>query len=121
VEEGDIIGAIGNYLSSNFVASSKVEYLIEHLDGVLENIHSVVVEDICKKFTPRNMASMFIESSMTHKALQCLKHIDNHGLFKGVNATSICEEMKIWSNEADKLNMGWERTDGFTFGVRSKR
>jgi hypothetical protein len=39
VEECDIIGAIGNCLSSNFSTSSKVEYLMEHLDGVLENIH----------------------------------------------------------------------------------
>jgi hypothetical protein len=53
------------------------------------------VDDIHKNFTPRNMASIFIESSMTHKELQCLNHIDNHGLFKGVNATSICEEMKL--------------------------
>jgi hypothetical protein len=93
-------------LRNNFLSSSKVEYLLEHLDGVLENILLVVVEDIHKKFTPRNMSSMFIEPSMTHKALYCLKHIDNHGLFKRVSVMSICEEVQIWSNEDEKLSMG---------------
>ena len=43
---------------------------------------------------PRNMASVFIESCMTHKSLQCLKKIDSHGVLKGVNATSLCREIK---------------------------
>ena len=69
---------------------------------------------------PRNMASIFIESSMTHKSLQCLNQIDQHGVLKGVNATSVCREMKKWSKEAEDIDMGWERTDGFTYGVRVK-
>ena len=54
---------------------------------------------------------------MTHKSFQCLKQIDSHGVLKGVNATSVCREMKKWSKEAEDINMGWERTDGFTYGV----
>ena len=65
----------------------------------------------------RNMASIFIKSSMTHKSFQFLRKIDSHGVLKGVNATSVCREMKRWSKEAEDIDMGWERTDGFTYGV----
>ena len=58
---------------------------------------------------------------MTHKDLQCLKRIDAHGVLKEVNSTSICREMKKWSKEAEAIDMGWERTDGFTYGVRVKQ
>ena len=65
---------------------------------------------------PRNMALVFIESTMTHKYLQCLKRIDAHGVLKGVNPTSVCREMKNWSKEAEDIYMGWERIDGFAYG-----
>ena len=57
---------------------------------------------------------------MPHKSLQCLKHIDSHGVPKGVNATSVCGEMKKWNKEVEDIDMCWERIDGFTYGVRVK-
>ena len=78
------------------------------------------MENIPKDFMPRNMDLVCIESSMTHKSLQCLKQIDSHGVLKGVNATSICREMKKWSKEAEDIDIGWERTDRFTYGFRVK-
>ena len=42
----------------------------------------------------RNMASVFIESSMTHKDLRCMKRIDVHGVLKWVNPTLVCRGMK---------------------------
>ena len=67
------------------------------------------------------MDFVFIESSMSHKSLQCLKRIDCHGVFQGVNPTSISKDMKKWSKEAKDIDMGWERTDGLTYGVRLKQ
>ena len=58
----------------------KFEDVLEHLDGMLDKTRSIVVEAIHKDFMSRNMASVFIESSMTHKALKCLKRIDSHGV-----------------------------------------
>ena len=29
--------------------------------------------------------------------------------------------MKKWSKEAKDIDMGWKRTDGFTYGVRVKQ
>ena len=45
--------------------------------------------EIRKDFMPRNMASIFNESSMTHVHVH-----DSHGVLKGVNATLVCREMK---------------------------
>ena len=108
---------IGYFISKTYNEESKIEHFIEYLDGILNKIRSIVVEEIRKDFMPRNMASLFIESSMTHKNFQCLKNIESHGVLKGVNATSVCREMKKWSKEAEDIDMGWERTDGFTYGV----
>ena len=69
----------------------------------------------------RNMASVFIESSMSHKDLQCMKKIDRHGVLQGVSPTSVFKEMKKWSKEAEDIDMGWEKTDGLTYGVRVKQ
>ena len=77
--------------------------------------------EIRKDFMPRNMASIFIESSMNHKSLQCLNWIDSHGVLKGVNATLVCIEMKKWIKEAEDIDMGWEINNGFTYGVRVKQ
>ena len=63
--------------------------------------------EICKDFMSRNMDSVFIESSMTHKDLQCLKRIDAHGVLKGVNPTSVCREMQNWRKETEDIDMGW--------------
>ena len=104
----------------NYNEETKIEDVIEHLDGMLDKLWSIVVAEICKDFMPRNMASIFIESTMTHKDLHCLKRIDAHGVLKGVIPTSICREMKKWSKEDNDIDMGWERTDGFTYGFRVK-
>ena len=69
----------------------------------------------------RNMVLVFIELSMTHKALQHQKRIDAHGVLKGVNPTSFHGEMKKWSEEAEDIDMGWERTDGFTYELESRK
>ena len=77
---------------------------------------------IRKNFMPRIMDSVFIESSMIHKALQCLKQIYRHGVLKGVSPTSVSKEMKKRSKETEPdIDMGWERTDGLTYGVRVKQ
>ena len=76
---------------------SKIEDVIEHLDEMLDKILLIVVEEIRKYFMSRNMASIFIKSSMTHKYLLFIKRIDAHGVLKGVNPTSICREIKKWS------------------------
>ena len=76
---------------------------------------------IRKDFMPRNKDSVFIESSMTHKSLQCLNQIDSHGVLNGVDATSVCREMKKWRKEAKDIDMGWERTNGFTYGFQVKQ
>ena len=60
-------------------------------------LRSIVVEDIHKYFMSRNMDSIFIESSMTHKALQCLKRIDASGVLKWVNPTSVVAPKKYSS------------------------
>ena len=52
---------------------------------------------------------------MSHKALQCLKRIDCHGVLQGVSPTSVSKEIKKWSKEAEDIDMGWERIDGFTY------
>lgn len=87
VDENDIIAGIGYFMSKNYNEESKFEDVIEHLDGVLDKIWLVVVKNINNDFIPKNMASIFIESSMNHKALQCLKHINSHGVLNGVNPT----------------------------------
>ena len=79
------------------------------------------MQEIHNDFMPRNMASIFIESSMSHKALQCLKWIDSHGVLQWVSPTPVSKEMKKWSKEAEDIDMGWERTDGLTYGVRVKQ
>ena len=76
---------------------------------------------IRKDFMPWSMVLVFIKSSMTHKALQCMKIIDAHGALKGVNPTSVCREMKKWIKEAEDIDMGWDRIDGFTYGFRVKQ
>ena len=78
------------------------------------------MQEIRNDFMPRNMASVFTESSMSHKDLQCLKQIDRHGVLQGVSLTSVSKEMKKWSKEAEDIDMGWERTDGFTYGFQVK-
>ena len=120
MDENDIIVRIGYFISKTYNEESKIEDVIEHLYGILNKIRSIVVADVRKDFMPRNMASLFIESSMTHKNFQCLKNIDSHGVLKGVNATLVCREMIKWSKEVEDIDMGWERTDGFTYGVRVK-
>ena len=47
--------------------------------------------------------------------------INAHGVLKGVNPTSVCREMKKWSEEDEDIDMGWQRTDGFTYGFRVKQ
>ena len=121
VDENDIISGIGYFMSKNYSEDSKFEDVLEHLDGVLHKLRSIVMQEIRNDFMPRNMASVFIESSMSHKALQCLKRIDHHGVLQGVSPTSVSKEMKKWSKEAEDIDMGWERTDGLTYGVRVKQ
>ena len=79
------------------------------------------MQEIHNDFMPRNMASIFIKSSMSHKALQCLKRIDHHGVLQGVSPTSVSKEMKNWSKEVEDIDMGWERIDDITYGVRVKK
>ena len=73
VDENDIIAGIGNLISKTYNEESKIEDVIEHLDGILNKIRSIVVVEIRKYFMPRNMDSVFIASSMTHKSFKCLK------------------------------------------------
>ena len=108
-------------MSKNYSEDSKFEDVLEHLDGMLHKIRSIVMQEIRNYFMPRNMDSVFIESSMSHKALQCLKRIDRHGVLQGVSPTSVSKEMKKWSKEVEDIDMGWERTDGLTYGVRVKQ
>lgn len=108
-------------MSKDYSEDSKFEDVLEHLDGVLHKLRSIVMQEIRNDFMPRNMASVFIESSMSHKALQCMKRIDRHGVLQGVSPTSVSKEMKKWSKEAEDIDMGWERTDGLTYGVRVKQ
>ena len=56
-------------MSKNYNEKSKIENVLEHLDGMLDKIQSIVVVEICKDFMPRNMALVFIESSINHKPL----------------------------------------------------
>ena len=108
-------------MSKKYSEDSKFEDVLEHLDGVLYKLRSIVMQEIRNDFMPRNIAYVFIESSMSHKALQCLKRIDRHGVLQGVSPTSVSKEMKKWSKEAEDIDMGWERTDGLTYGVRVKQ
>ena len=80
VDENDIIYGIGYFMSKNYSEDSKFEDVLEHLDGVLHKIQSIVMQEICNDFIPRSMASVLIQSSMSHKALQCLNRIDRHGV-----------------------------------------
>ena len=107
-------------MSKNYSEDSKFEDVLEHLDGVLHKLRSIVMQEIRNDFMPRNMAYVFIESSMSDKALQSLKQIDRHGVLQGVSQTSVSKEMKKWSKEVEDIDMGWERIDGFTYGVRVK-
>ena len=108
-------------MNKNYNEETKIEDVLEHLYGMIDKLSSMVVEKIRKDFVSRNMASVFIKSNMTHKDLQCLKRIVAHGVLKGVNPTSVCTEMKKWSKEVEDIDMGCERTDGFTYGVRVKQ
>ena len=90
VDENDIIARIGHFISKMYNEEYKIEDVIEHLDVIINTIRSIVAVEIRKNFMPRIMASVFIESSMNHKSLQCLKQIDSHGVLKGFNATSVC-------------------------------
>ena len=108
-------------MSKNYSEDSKFEDVLEDLDGVLHKIRSIVMQEICNDCMPRNMASIFIESSMSHKALQCMKRIDRHGVLQGVSPTSVSKEMKKWRKQAKDIDMGCERTDGLTYGVRVKQ
>jgi len=58
-------------MRKNYSEESKIEDVLEHLDGVLDKILSIVVQEIHNDFIPRNMALVFIEIGMSHKALQC--------------------------------------------------
>lgn len=80
-------------MRKHYSEESKIEDVLEHLDGVLYKLRSIVMQEIRNDFMPRNMASIFIESSISHKSLQCLKHIEHHGLLKGVNPTLVSKEM----------------------------
>ena len=73
MDENDIISRIGYFISKTYNEEYKIEDVIEHLDVIINTIRSIVLVNIRKDFMPRNMASVFIESSMTHKSLQCLK------------------------------------------------
>ena len=68
VDENDIISGIGYFMSKNYSEDSKFEDVLEHLEGVLHKLQSIVMQEIRNDFMPRNMASVFIESSMNHKA-----------------------------------------------------
>ena len=94
MDENEIIAGFVYFISKTYNEESKLEDVIEHLDGILNKNRSIVVVEIRKYFMPRKMGSVFIESSMTHQSLQCLKQIDSYGVLKGVNATSVCREIK---------------------------
>lgn len=85
---------------------------------MLDNIEAIVVKEIHNYFMPRNITLVLIESSMSHKDLLSMKWIDSHGILKGVNLTLASMEMTVWSKEDKNIEMGWERTDGFTYGVK---
>ena len=70
VDENYIISGIGYFMNKNYSEDSKFEDVLEHLDGVLHKLRSIVMQEIRNDFMPRNMASIFIESSMSHNALQ---------------------------------------------------
>ena len=120
VDENDIISGIGYFMSKNYSENSKIEDALEHLDGVIHKVQSIIMQEIHNDFIPRNMASLFMESSISHKALQCLKQIDSHGVLQGVSPTYVSKEMKKWRKEVGDIDMGWERTVGLTYGVRVK-
>ena len=61
MDENDIIVGIGHFIRKTYNEESKIEYVIEHLDGILNKIQPIVVAEIRKDFMPRNMASVFIE------------------------------------------------------------
>ena len=58
---------------------------------------------------------------MNHKALQCLKRINCHGVLQGISSASVSKDMNTWSKEAEDIDMGWERIYGLTYGVRVKQ
>ena len=60
VDENDIIAGIGYFMSKNYNKGTKIEDVLEHLDGMLDNLRSIFVAEIHKDFMLRNMASIFI-------------------------------------------------------------
>ena len=56
-------------MTKNYTEESKMEDVLEHLDGMLDKLWSVVVQEICDDFMSMIMLSIFIESRMSHKAL----------------------------------------------------
>ena len=79
------------------------------------------MQEIRNDFMPRNMASVFIESSMTHKSLHCLNLIYRNGVLQELSLASVSKDMNKWSKEAEDIDKGWERNDGLTYGVRVKQ
>ena len=56
-------------MSKSYNEETKIEDVLEHLDVMFDKLRSIVVAEIRNDFMPRNMDSIFIESSMTHKDL----------------------------------------------------
>ena len=55
VNENDNIVGIGYFMSKNYKEKSKIKNVIEHLDGVFDQIQLVVLQEIHNDFIPRNM------------------------------------------------------------------
>ena len=60
VDENEITAGIWYFISKTYNEESKIEDIIEYLDGILYKIQSIVVAGIRKDFIPRNMVSIFI-------------------------------------------------------------
>ena len=46
VDENEIIYGIGYFMSKNYSEDSKFEDVLEHLDGVIHKLRSIVMQDI---------------------------------------------------------------------------
>ena len=48
-------------------------------------------------FTSELFCVIMIQSGLTHKALRCIKAMDEYGIFKNVIAEKICEHLEVRS------------------------
>jgi hypothetical protein len=58
------------------------------------------------------------DSGITHKALEALKAIDQFGVFKNITHANVVQEFKNFKNDVYRNGLGWQHTDGATYGVQ---